>query len=208
MANGDVIRFILDSPATASTSYKMTIAASGMTSGTWRVWTGVVSGSVVKRVFTTSNDHNGTAFSGASGSDSICQTRASAASLGGTWKGIISGTAEVDWAVNRIGYNWTELRLVDNTTVVAYAPNIFGTLQAPINKDEYGNPRNTARVHSGTGANGAAYSLTPDITNFWNWTSVPCSATYYQANSSASSAIISRTEWLCSGNAAVFCIEQ
>ncbi|OIN85562.1 MAG: hypothetical protein AUJ12_08980 [Alphaproteobacteria bacterium CG1_02_46_17] len=64
--NADKITFHMTSPATASTSYKMT-AAAGSTNFYWRVWTGPSSTGVVKRVFVTSTDPNGNSFGGASG---------------------------------------------------------------------------------------------------------------------------------------------
>lgn len=155
----------------------------------------------------TSTDPNGAAFGGVSGADPVCQARATAASLGGTWKAILSGVAETDWAVNRVGYNWSELRLVDGTTV-AYAPNLFGTLLSPIVKTEFGVVRSSARVFSGTNSDGASYSGVSDIHNLYNWTGASCSTTYMQGNSSALSAVITQGYWLCQSDGALFCIEQ
>jgi hypothetical protein len=128
VTNGDDIIFYLDAPATASTSVMMTISSSApaTTLGYWRVWSGWDGiGSGIKRVFVTSTDPNGASFGGVTGADAQCQSRASAAALGGTWKAIVSSTNELAWAINRVGYNWNELRLVDGTTTVAYAPKEF-----------------------------------------------------------------------------------
>ncbi|MDD3021885.1 MAG: hypothetical protein PHX61_13035, partial [Alphaproteobacteria bacterium] len=206
--NGDKITFHITSPATASTSYKMT-ATAGTTTSSWRVWTGPSSSGVVKRVFVTSTSPSGSSFGGASGADTQCQSRASAASLGGTWKAILSGTAETDWAVNRVGYNWDELRLVDNTTVVVNTVGgLWSTLLHAIDMDEYGNAKSSARILSGTKSDGSAYSTISDLSNLYNWTGSSCSATYMQGNSSALSAVITQGYWLCQSDGSLFCIEQ
>jgi hypothetical protein len=209
--NGDDIIFYLDAPATASTSIMMTITSSApaTTLGYWRVWSGWDGiGTGIKRVFVTSTDPSGSGFGGVTGADSHCQSRASAAALGGTWRAIISSTNELAWAVNRVGYNWNELRLVDGTTVVAYAPNLWSGLLNPIIKTEFGATRGSTRILSGTASNGSAYSSVADLSNLFNWTGATCSATYMQGNSSALTAAISQGYWLCQSDGALFCIEQ
>lgn len=205
--NGDEVIFLMDSPATASTSRLMTITLPGGATVKWRIWTGDPTGTRIRRVFVTSTDPNGASFGGVSGADPVCQARATAASLGGTWKAILSGVAETDWAVNRVGYNWSELQLVDGTTV-AYAPNLFGTLLSPIVKTEFGGTRASTRVLSGTNSSGGSYTAASDLSNLYNWTGATCSATYMQGNSSALSAVITQGYWLCQSDGALFCIEQ
>ncbi|OIN85561.1 MAG: hypothetical protein AUJ12_08975 [Alphaproteobacteria bacterium CG1_02_46_17] len=117
--------------------------------------------------------------------------------------------SETDWAVNRVGYDWDELRLVDNTTVVVNTVGgLWSTLLHAIDMDEYGNQRASARVLSGTKSNGSSYSSSSDLSNLYNWTGTSCSATYMQGNSSALSAVITQGYWLCTGAGALFCIEQ
>jgi hypothetical protein len=206
--NGDNLVFLMDAPATANSSNMMTITAGPMISY-WRVWSGWDGiGTGIKRVFVTSTDPNGAAFGGVTGADAHCQSRASAAALGGTWRAIISSTNELAWAVNRVGYNWNELRLVDGTTVVAYAPNLWSGLLNPIIKTEFGATRGSTRILSGTASNGSAYSSVADLSNLFNWTGSSCSATYMQGNSSALTAAISQGYWLCQSDGALFCIEQ
>ena len=204
--NGDSVVFYMTSPATASTSYRMTISAGSMT-GYWRVWTGDPTGTVIKRVFVTSTDPNGGGFGGVAGGDPPCQSAATSAGLGGTWKAIISGITESEYAINRVGYNWTELQLVDGTTV-AYAGGLWQTLLSPIIKTETGSSRPGVRVLSGTGSDGKSYTGVADLSNQYNWTGAACSATYYQGNSSSLSAVITQGYWLCQGDGALYCIEQ
>lgn len=167
VTNGDSIVFLMDAPATANSSNKMTITAGSMTYY-WRVWTGWDGvGSGIKRVFVTSTAYSGTFSLNA---DSNCQTRATAAALGGTWKAIISYSAEANWAVNRIGYNWQELQLVDATTVV-YAPNLWsGALLNPIVKNETGATDSNREVFSATLSNGSSISNTASAYNCSDWT--------------------------------------
>nr|MBP9049950.1 hypothetical protein [Alphaproteobacteria bacterium] len=162
VANGDSIVFKMDAPAGANASNKMTITAGSMTAY-WRVWTGWDGGgSGIKRVFVTSATYVGNI---AATADSNCQTRAAAAALGGTWKAIISYVAEANWAVNRVGYNWNQLQLVDGTTVV-YAPNLWSTspaLLSPIIKDETGATR--ANVVSWANTNGKGLPVYTTLTS-------------------------------------------
>jgi hypothetical protein len=209
VTNGDSVVFLLDAPATASTSNKMTITANGSsTLGYWRVWSGWDGvGSGIKRIFVTSTDPNGAGFGGVAGADPVCQSRAVAAGLGGTWKAVLSGIVESEWAINRVGYNWNELRLVDGTTI-AYAPNLWSTLLNPVIKTEFGATKASARVFSGTASNGRSYSAVSDLSNLYNWTGASCSATYMQGNTSALSIAITQGYWLCQSDGALYCIEQ
>ena len=209
--NGDSVMFLMTSSTSANTSNIMTITAGSM-STKWRVWTGPSSSILsilfrVKRVFVTAADLQGNSFGGVTGADTACQTAANNALLLGTWKAIVSGITESEWAINRVGYNWTELQLVDGT-VVAYAGGLWSTLLSPIVKTQNGVVRAATRVHSGTAANGKGYSSVPDLSNMYNWTGGTCSATYYQGNSSALTAGISQSYWLCQYDAALYCIEQ
>ena len=149
----------------------MQINTNGSFNTYWRVWTGDTTGTVVKRVFVTNaatsvqgNLYTNSSQSGSTAADSICSTQASAASLGGTWKALVSASVgnEPDWAVNRIGYNWSELRLVNGTTVV-YAGNLWMTesvsLLNAIVKDATGTNVTTGYVWTGTHPNGLPYAL-------------------------------------------------
>lgn len=123
VTNGDFIVFKMDAPAGANASNKMTITAGSSVVGYWRVWTGWDGGgSGIKRVFVTMARYyvgSGGNFTGITGADVKCQSEATGAALGGTWKAIISGaTIEPNAAVNRVGYNWNELQTVTGTTVV------------------------------------------------------------------------------------------
>jgi hypothetical protein len=171
VTNGDSIIFKMDAPAGANAFNKMTITAGSMTSY-WRVWTGDPTGSVVKRVFVTASSSSG-GLAGVVGADSMCQTAATGAALGGSWKAILSGVGEAEMAVNRIGYNWSELRTVTGTTVV-YAPNLWKTatisLLSPIVVNQNGTNSVTFETYSNTKADGSAYSTVADGSNCNNWT--------------------------------------
>jgi len=177
VTNGDSIVFKMDAPATANASNKMTITAGSMTAY-WRVWTGWDGvGSGIKRVFVTAATYrSGSDFSGVVGADSTCQSLATAAALGGTWKAILSGFGnDTNWAVNRVGYNWSELRTVTGTTVV-YAPNLWKTatisLLSPIVVNQNGtNSADAWGVYTNTKADGNAYSTASDSSNCLDWTS-------------------------------------
>jgi hypothetical protein len=211
VTNGDSIIFKMDAPAGANAFNKMTITAGSMTSY-WRVWTGDPTGSVVKRVFVTASSSSG-GLAGVVGADSMCQTAATGAALGGSWKAILSGVGEAEMAVNRIGYNWSELRTVTGTTVV-YAPNLWKTatisLLSPIVVNQNGTNSVTFETYSNTKADGSAYSTVADGSNCNNWTTgsgstnvrglqtVTNSQWIYQPSSPVSCAFAER----------LYCIEQ
>jgi hypothetical protein len=126
--NGDDVVFLMDAPAGGNSSNRMTITAGGMTSY-WRVWTGDITGSSVKRMFVAT--YANPTWGGLAGFDAHCQSKATGAALGGTWKAILSGDTEANWAVNRIGYNWSTLKRIDGVDLVS-AGNIWSTSTLPL----------------------------------------------------------------------------
>lgn len=80
-------------------------------------------------------DHVQTASDGLAAADAICQTRADAAQLGGTWVAWLS-SSEVD-ALDRIGGDgpW---QLVDGTVVFANRAQLETEPSDPLMRDEYG----------------------------------------------------------------------
>jgi hypothetical protein len=166
VTNGDSVVLVMDAPATGNTFNKMTITAGTMTDY-WRVWTGDTTGTLVKRVFVHEYGYGGASTNqgGVSGADSLCQSLATGAALGGTWKAIASGTGndENQWAVNRIGYNWSTLRRIDGTDVVT-AGNIWSAdttpLLAPIVIGRTGATVSTTVIATGTTVKGRAAVVT------------------------------------------------
>jgi len=214
--NGDSIVFLMDSPATDNSNNKMTITAGGSTTlGYWRVWTGDSTGSVVKRVFVTSGTYQGN-LGGVVGADTKCQAAASGAGLGGTWKAVLSGITEPEYAVNRVGYGWSFLRLVDGTTDVVTSGNLWNTNSAPlinpITKTQSGVSVTGYYVFSNTLSSGLAYSTTSSITNCNNYGGVPYySGPHAGLNSMTTKNWIDDTAGnynLCDSNGHLYCIEQ
>ena len=160
VSNGDTIVFKMTSAATASTSQKMTITAGSMTAY-WRVWTGDPTGSATKRAFVTNANYAGN-LGGLAGADAKCQSQAATAGLGGTWKALLSDPAdENNWAINRIGYNWSTLELVDGTDVATAGQIWSPPLLSPLNKSQSGAVLSSTSTYSNTLANGRPYSTNP-----------------------------------------------
>lgn len=171
--NEDELVFYMTAPASDNSNHKMDITV-GSETYVWRVWTGDSTGSVVKRVFVRSTDTGGS-YGGVAGADAACQSTADGQSLGGTWKAILSGISEADFAINRVGYNWSELQLIDGTTV-AYAPNLWEAssvpLLSPISMTESGATLVNRAVHTNTLSSGLAKTTTAQTSdNCNNWTS-------------------------------------
>lgn len=176
--NGDVLRLKMDSPAANNSSYLMTVTVGSGPAVNWRVWTGDSTGTVVKRAFVTSTSYNGISLGGLAGADGICQARADAATLGGTWKAILSGNTEANAAVNRIGYNWSTLKLVDNTTVVTTAGNLWKTGTTPFSNAIGKNESNAA-------VSGASVWTNTTDTGFNVYTTDANTCTEFSANTAA-----------------------
>jgi hypothetical protein len=224
--NGDSVVFTMDAPATDNDFNKMTITAGTMTSY-WRVWTGWDGiGTGIKRVFadyTTSN--NGGSQGGMIGLDSSCNTRASSAGLGGTWKVLASGVIENDWAVNHIGYNWSKLQRIDGTDIVM-AGNIWSTdsittsLLAPISQQANGTVFSSNYIKTNTSEYGKSIGSDTSVDACKEWTSTTSSSGIVDGSSGLTS-----VKWINNGSTAlapgyggpcsssgaqiaVYCIEQ
>ncbi len=90
-----------------------------------------------KRVFVTSTTTSGN-MGNLMGADGICQTRAGAAGLGGTYKAWLSSATTS--AATRLTHATVDYALVDGTVVAnGWTDLTDGTLDAAINKDELGN---------------------------------------------------------------------
>ena len=217
IANGDSVVFLMDAPATANTSYKMTITAGPMTSY-WRVWTGDLTGNVIKRIFpyNFSNSPNWGNMGGLSGGDTMCTNAATSAGLGGSWKVIMSGKTEPEWAVNRIGYNWSKLRSTSGVDIVM-AGNIWKTDTTPLLAAPVRNVTNSADISTNILTNSNSQGLpvnTTDNGTCGNYTNG--SDAYY--TTMGSSGVVS-DQWMKNGNSQtcgyqyyvpnyIYCIEQ
>ncbi len=100
-----------------------------------------------KRVFVTSTDHQGN-LGGLAGADNICQTRASAASLGGTWRAWLS-TNTVNASARIVS---AEYRRIDNAVVASNLADLTdGTINVPISITEISTTASSfSSVHTGT----------------------------------------------------------
>ncbi|MFA4941221.1 MAG: DUF1554 domain-containing protein [Patescibacteria group bacterium] len=180
---------------------------------------------LTKRVFVTSTTYNGN-LGGVSGADEKCQARADAASLGGTWKAIISGDSIT--ARSRIGYNWLFLvntlgepvavNLVATGTVSSLEPWVprDGTnyLYYSIQYNEFGVAK-TGCVWTGSTANGLLNTADDQCSNppnsgpDWTYNSAGYNGTEGRSNYTDS-------QWIketigcgnCSGSNSLYCIEQ
>ncbi len=162
----------------------------------------------VKRVFTTAPNeyYIGTTtgkFQGLVGADAICQARATAASLGGTWKAWLSSSTTS--AAQRLAHNGSPYQLVDGT-VVAYnwAELTSGTLAHRIDENELGAFWISAVFWTSTSASGAALTSTCS-----DWTSNSASAPVeYGYNTYADSRWTDEAATTCADHMAFYCLEQ
>lgn len=120
-----------------------------------------------KRVFVTSTFHNGN-LGGLAGADNICQTRANAASLGGTWKAWLSSSTTS--ANSRLVNHTVDIIRIDNVVVAnGWADLTDGNLDNPISITELAGPvTNPITVWTNTTDNGNIASTNNHCNN---WTS-------------------------------------
>jgi hypothetical protein len=106
-----------------------------------------------KRVFATANRYDG-AFGGVFGADAVCQSDAAAAGLSGTYRAWISDASS--GPANRFVRSNSEPYVLVDGTVVAnnWADLTDGTIQAPIDLDEYGNAVTYSFTYSFTRTDG------------------------------------------------------
>ena len=128
-----------------------------------------------KNVFVTSQSHSGD-FGGLTGADAFCQNLALTAGLSGTYKAWLSdttGSPSTRFAPASVPY-----RLVDGTTIANDWNDLTdGTIQTPINLDEYGNAVSSSMVFSFTMTDGTAGLFQNSTSNCYgddchcnNWT--------------------------------------
>jgi hypothetical protein len=123
-----------------------------------------------KRVFISSTAYNGS-LGGLTGADLKCQTIATTAAIGGTWKAWLSNTTTN--AADRLTHSDGPYYLVDNTTKIAnnWAGVVSGSLLAGITLDEKLQIVGPGtRVWTNTTGNGTRFNSTSDET-CGGWTS-------------------------------------
>jgi hypothetical protein len=152
------------------------------------------------RTFGTSTLQLGT-FGGLAGGDAICQARADAATLGGTWRAWLS-TSTLDARDRIVG---AQYRLVDGTTVIASSLNdlLDGTLTNNIDHDENG-ALAIPNVWTGTRGDGTAAASTCG-----DWTTETATGTYGENDLPTASMVWSeQSTSLCGSNSLrLYCIE-
>jgi hypothetical protein len=128
-----------------------------------------------KNIFVTSQRHDGN-FGGITGADTFCQGLATSAGLSGTYLAWLSDTTTSPSA--RFAQANVPYRLVDGTTIANdWADLVDGSIQNPINLDEYGNAAPSSMVFTFTMTDGTAGVFQSTTTNCYgddchcnNWT--------------------------------------
>ena len=162
-----------------------------------------------KRVFVTSTQFFGD-FGGLSSGDSICQSRAGAAGLGGTWKAWLSDSAtDAKDRITDAQYVRTDGVIVANSlndllTLISGTLNV--RLRAPISKDEFGNLHSGATIMTGTYTGGTKSPWTCN-----NWTTKTSSLGQAGSSTAMSTGWTSWGSSSCTtawGTKSIYCFEQ
>lgn len=162
--------------------------------------------STSRRVFVTSATTTPD-FGGLSQADARCESAATSASLGGTWKAWLSTTATS--ASSRLEHATVPYKLIGGTVIASdWTGLTSGTLQHAIDLDENGTLVSTATVATGTTASGSSAT-----NNCNDWTSKTSSYSEAAGETTAQATDSSWTNafsYVCSGAALVslYCVEQ
>lgn len=171
------------------------------------------------RVFVTSTTYDGN-LGGIAGADAKCQARANAASLGGTWKAIISDsttnaidrflfrTKPVFNLAGKLTWNPGQQVLLggDTNPVNGYGALPFGpgVIASVVGTTELGTDPATPWVWTGTNSNGAALSTYTCS----NWTSNASVSGYYGNAGSKATSWITQNAAGCSNTYRLYCLED
>lgn len=121
-----------------------------------------------KRVFVTSTTSNGN-MGGLSGADTICQNRAGAAGLDGTWKAWLSDSTTS--AASRLSHANIPYKTLDGKTIANnWADLTDGSLQNLVTRTQK-NTNYYSGVWTGTNADGSVTASTGQANHCSNWTS-------------------------------------
>jgi hypothetical protein len=162
---------------------------------------GCVTAAANKRAFITSGDYEARTLGGLSGADSTCNTAASAAGLGGTWKAWLSdsSTDARDRIADQAYYR------VDGTKIAdSMADLTDGSLDAALNVTESGSTRDN-RVMTNTDSDG-----TKGGRNCCDFDDSGCSAYQHTAESQNTNNYWTdnlHNEW-CHDTYPIYCFEQ
>ena len=175
----------------------------------------------VKVVFVSSVGHNGK-FGGVTGADSFCQGRANAAGLSGTFKAWLSGATNNTSPKWRFSKSDIPYALPDGTVIADdWADLTDGTIQNPINRDEFGNQTSFYSVFSFTRVDGTPGLFGNPDSNCYgadchcaNWTSDQQNGKP-NPGSGVGKASAVNDDWtdysfgnFCGGSFGVYCFEQ
>ena len=164
-----------------------------------------VASTTVHRIFATSSAHTGN-LGGLSGGDSICQTRANEAALGGTWKAVLSSSATNASFRITIGGPVYNLRLgsAGGRQIVATNSGTFWSTSHtnPIDFAETGATVGAA-VFTGTDTSGTKVTSQ----NCTDWTLGSGGSHAYGSSTSTSSNWIWTSNNTCGTSSRIYCID-
>ncbi|MBI5497399.1 MAG: hypothetical protein HY904_20460 [Deltaproteobacteria bacterium] len=159
----------------------------------------------VRRVFVTSQDV-ATSVGGLSGADAICQGGATAAGLGGLWKAWLSDS-RTSAAARLVHHPGPYLTTAGVTVADSWEGLVSGALRAPIDRDEFGQPRNRA-VFTNTNPDGTARSPTDHCAD---WSAAGSDQVSFAGSSVAADGawtLAATNPYSCLYAFALYCVEQ
>jgi hypothetical protein len=155
------------------------------------------------RVFATSTTHNGN-LGGLAGADAICQARANAASLGGTWKAWLSDATTS--AASRHTQSTAPYQLVGGGVVANNWTDLTnGGIGGPIQRDENGTVLAAGEVWTGTTTSGGS---DPATCNNWTSSAAAQFGEYGRNNTSGAGWTAATGTRACNGAKRLYCFEQ
>ncbi len=198
--NGQFLQMRLTTASTKNTTRNAVVTV-GTAVASWRV-------TVADRrlVFVTSTTYTGGAIDGVSGADDLCQTRADAAGLTGSFKAWISDGTTANNPSSRFTQAGGPYELTTGTVVANnWADLTDGTLDSAINYNENGVSASGNNVWTNTGTGGAYVTTTNDCTN---WTSTSGTNGGGGTSSGTGSSWTNQTTYACTSSNRLYCFAQ
>lgn len=195
------------STVAADTNYTATFDSTQNNFCTSNVGYTVLSGP--KRVFVTNNTYLPAAIGGLAGADNICQTRANAVSLGGSWKAWLSSSTVS--AASRLTHSNKPYRMLNNVNIANDWNSLVTNqvLLTPLNRNENNVAIAASNTWTGTNANGTI-AVGTNFCSDWTVTSASPANVVLGLTSNATSwwTRITNVTQACNIARRLYCFEQ
>ncbi|MFN3827129.1 MAG: tail fiber domain-containing protein [Micavibrio sp.] len=203
VVNGDTIQLVMTAPGSSGNHNTVDMTIGTGSPIRWKV--AVPNETGTRRAFIAPTGTYGD-FGGVGNADNVCQSTASGAGLGGNWKAIVSDrTSTIDYAGNRIDYNWdTVVNMNGDTVATSWADLWDGTITNPINRTVNNTIVTSNYVWTGTGSTGIPHESGGN-NDCDSWSNL---YGYARAGTTSTAGWVSNATQYCWNSGYVYCFED